>query len=361
MLVVLVHGWGVQSADYGPLPGQLRAALGAETAEIRLSEYISYSDAVTLPDLAHAFERVRRSQFPDRPFACVTHSTGGPILRLWLDLYHGPMTHLIMLAPPNHGSALAQLGKSRLSRMKSWLAGVEPGQQILDWLELGSHGSWELNLRWLRDPHPVRMAVIIGDTPDRRLYDHLNSYTGERGSDGVVRLAAANLNYRYLRLRQHGGALRLAEARTSRPVPFVVAQGASHGSILDLQHAAGVPTASTSMAVFRVRDDTGRPVRDFDLLLTAGPDYDPDALPRGFFLDRQRNLVSPESLTYYFNHAALARTPRLGIRIRPRPDSGPVRYAACEFRGEMFVEAHQTTLVDIELERVAAPRLFRLI
>ena len=51
------------------------------------------------------------------------------------------MSHLIMLAPANYGSALAQLGKQRLSRIKSWFEGVEPGQGVLDWLELGSYYS----------------------------------------------------------------------------------------------------------------------------------------------------------------------------------------------------------------------------
>ena len=53
-----------------------------------------------------------------RRFACITHSTGGPVVREWLDRYHAqpgtldacPMSHLVMLAPANFGSALAQLG-----------------------------------------------------------------------------------------------------------------------------------------------------------------------------------------------------------------------------------------------------------
>eukprot|EP01031_Cornospumella_fuschlensis_P043536 gene43536-53229_t len=43
-----------------------------------------------------------------------------------------------MLAPANFGSALAQLGKGRVGRLKAWFSGVEPGQGVLDWLELGS-------------------------------------------------------------------------------------------------------------------------------------------------------------------------------------------------------------------------------
>ncbi len=124
MLVVFVHGWGVRRPDYGSLPDQLRSAFGPETIDIWLSEYVSYSDEVTMDDLAQAFERARLSSFPDRDFTCVTHSTGGPVIRTWLDRYNGPLSALVMLAPPNHGSALAQLGKGRLSRLKSWVEGV---------------------------------------------------------------------------------------------------------------------------------------------------------------------------------------------------------------------------------------------
>ena len=74
-------------------------------------------------------------------FSCITHSTGGPVVREWVDRFYGarklrelPLKHLVMLAPANHGSALAVLGKQRLSRMKSWFQGVEPGQKVLDWL-----------------------------------------------------------------------------------------------------------------------------------------------------------------------------------------------------------------------------------
>ena len=62
-------------------------------------------------------------------FACITHSTGGPVVRDWWNRYYleprqaprCPMSHLVMLAPANFGSALAQLGKGRLSRVKAWV------------------------------------------------------------------------------------------------------------------------------------------------------------------------------------------------------------------------------------------------
>src|ERR1700732_3599519 len=121
MIVVFLHGWGVRNPDYGALPQWLRERMGASVVDVWLSDYITYSDSVTMGDLVDAFERARQQNFPGVKFACVTHSTGGPLARQWLATYGaaegaaGLLTHLVMLAPPNHGSAMAQLGKGRLS------------------------------------------------------------------------------------------------------------------------------------------------------------------------------------------------------------------------------------------------------
>src|SRR5579859_4460471 len=167
MIVIFVHGWSVTNTDtYGQLPKRLKmeaAQHGIEltTGNLFLSEYVSFEDEVTLDDIARGFQEALQQVVvpklaPGERFACITHSTGGPVVRKWLDLYYGPdrlsdcpMSHLVMLAPANHGSALAQLGKTRLSRIKFLLEGAEPGKNILDWLELGSAGQWELNLRAL--------------------------------------------------------------------------------------------------------------------------------------------------------------------------------------------------------------------
>ena len=180
-------------------------------ANLYLSRYVSFHDEVRMPDLARAFEEAIRRELrkeleAGRRFVAITHSTGGPVVRDWWDRYYVsrrrpgdcPMSHLIMLAPANFGSALAQLGASRISRLKSWFEGVEPGTGVLEWLELGSAESWDLNTRWLAYASAVASAdrvfpfVLTGQSIDRSLYDHLNSYTGEIGSDGVVRAASAN-------------------------------------------------------------------------------------------------------------------------------------------------------------------------
>ena len=162
MRIVFVHGWSVTHTNtYGVLPAAVAAfappSLDVTVQELLLARYVSFSDEVTVDDIARAMQHAIATEVlpnlqPGERFACVTHSTGGPVVRKWITLYHGedlaacPLSHLVMLAPANHGSALAQLGKRRLSRLKSFVVdGVEPGAGVLDWLELGSQQAWDLN------------------------------------------------------------------------------------------------------------------------------------------------------------------------------------------------------------------------
>ena len=96
-----------------------------------LGKYVSFSDEVMVDDIARGMQaaveaEIRPKLAEGERFACITHSTGGPVVRNWVTLFYGdkldrcPLSHLVMLAPANHGSALAQLGKGKLARMKSW-------------------------------------------------------------------------------------------------------------------------------------------------------------------------------------------------------------------------------------------------
>lgn len=222
LLIVFVHGYSVTNLDtYGELPLRMRNEGIARGYEVKienlfLGRYISFNDEVRLHDVSRAMQAAVQEQIPsDTRFICITHSTGGPVVRNWWQLFYQnqtnvicPMSHLIMLAPANHGSALAQLGKTRLSRVKSWFDGAEPGQKILDWLELGSEQAWQLNRNWISNggkhisETEIFPFVLTGQDIDRKLYDHINAYTGELGTDGVIRVASANLNSRYILLKQ---------------------------------------------------------------------------------------------------------------------------------------------------------------
>jgi hypothetical protein len=438
MKLLFVHGWSVTSKNtYGGLPAALQAlapsrGLNLDIADVFLGRYISFRDEVRMDDLERALDRAVRDALGAPagaipPFSCITHSTGGPLVRCWLDRYYGPqglrqwpLEHMILLAPPNHGSSLAQLGKAVVGRLKAWAEGIEPGAQILDWLELGSDGQRRLNQRFLDyDLAGAHAAggrhfpvVLSGETIDRALYDFVNSYTGEPGSDGVVRAAAANLDARWLALEQTdelvrarglrgATALKMTHAEVRRPqaTAFRIIPNASHsgskigilgsptadnapgkeqvGQVLDalairtgddyLAYARACAAANGArqkvgerffMVVFRISDDQGRPVTDFDLILLGGPDYDPNGLPKGFFRDRQRNRRSPNTVVYYMNHDVMMSVPgrKFGFRVLGRPDAGFAWYAPAEFQSDTLtldavIDPNVTTYVDIVLKR----------
>jgi hypothetical protein len=255
--LVFVHGYSVTNLNtYGELPLRLQAeaaenGLEIEIEQIFLGRYISFHDEVSLGDISRALDTAIKEQLAGvKKIVCITHSTGGPVVRDWWNRYcsnsNSPISHLIMLAPANFGSALAKLGKGKLSRLKSWFDGVEPGQRVLDWLMLGSLEAWELNKKWILSngnqigPNGIFPFVITGQTIDRKLYDHLNSYTGELGSDGVVRTATTNLNANYIKLVQEinvdqtsnqasiSATFKIDSYKESPTVPLRVIAGKSH-------------------------------------------------------------------------------------------------------------------------------------
>lgn len=392
-VLVFLHGWSVTSTEtYGGLPERLAAeyaarGAGLELRDIHLGRYVSFHDEVRMEDLARALQAAFERELgalvqAGRRFAVITHSTGGPLAREWWWRYHVqprtappcPMSHLVMLAPANFGSALAQLGKGRLSRLKTVAQGVEPGAGVLDWLEQGSPEAWALNEAWCRgrfgapggdDGSGVYPFVLTGQSIDRKLYDHLNPYTGESASDGVVRVASANLNAGLLVLEQGRagdpgllepvGGLKRAPRTAFRLIAGVSHSGASLGILRGVSAQAGgqgeetvqailrclqvrTPAAyatlvdafdaeseavqaaerveieqvpvlpdrvhihdRSSLVIFRLQDSEGHALKDYDLVLTGVQDS-PNLLPEGFLRDRQRNSRHPGTLSFLFNH-----------------------------------------------------------
>jgi hypothetical protein len=471
--IVFVHGYSVTNLDtYGNMPARLRDegkknGIDIQVEEIFLGRYISFHDEVRLPDVSRAFKTALADQLSHiSSFVCITHSTGGPVIRDWWNRYckgkkpKCRMSHLIMLAPANFGSALAVLGKGTLSRLKSWMGGVEPGQAVLDWLSLGSREAWDLNLDWLLsdgsqiNPSGFFPFVLIGQSIDRKFYDALNSYTGESGSDGVIRVAAANLNATYIRLKQpvpvkggdgkiSTGDLILDHDALAPPVPLRIISGKSHsGGDMGIVFSVGSNDTKSNetinaifdcirvntkkdynaviqkfdketklvqekekvevedrfllnprffirdrytMIIFRVVDTEGYPVNDYDLILTAGAENNPDHLPEGFFVDRQQNKSNKNTVTYFLNYDIMQgseaiKNPKnpqkiirektdgidkLGLIIKPRPDEGFVKYVECRYAAskDLFSKAlnpNSTTMVEIVMQRAVDKEIFRM-
>jgi hypothetical protein len=451
MRLVFVHGWSVTNTDtYGGLPEALvrnaPTALKLKVEHLYLGKYVSFSDEVMVDDIARGMQAAVESEIIPRlargeRFACITHSTGGPVVRAWLDLYYGkklagcPMSHLVMLAPANHGSALAQLGKGKLARMKFFADGVQPGTGVLDWLELGSRQSWALNCAWLE--HDLTRAgifafVLTGQSIDRSFYDNLNSYTGEAGSDGVVRVAAANLNYGLVRLEQQGDGVTLTKEGRSAATALAVLPKLSHsGAEMGILRSVSAKddgshptvkavlqslavdssdaykacmkafdelTAQTQedesivvakkkrlfiferefitsryfMLVFRVIDDRGNELTDYNITFTASPAYNPNHLPPGFFMDRQRNSKSPGQLCYFLDYDVMEpwfKDPQVadkfGFEVSARPDNGYAYYTVGKHQGtfsslKRYFAPNQTVMVEVVLKRVVMEGVFRL-
>lgn len=455
MIVIFVHGWSVTHTNtYGELPQWLEnqsttGKMDIQVGNIFLSQYISFDDTVTVDDIARAFNQAIKDDVADKlqdgqRFACITHSTGGPVIRKWIDLYFKnnlaqcPLSHLIMLAPANHGSALAQLGKSRLGRIKSFFEGVEPGKHVLDWLELGSDMSWQLNESWLDydcTENGIYTFVLTGQKIDRQRYDAVNSYTGETGSDGVVRVAATNMNYSLLKLYQqgtNGENLVVENMKRTKPMAFGVLPGLSHSGkrfgiirSITMANADTHPTAiwvlrclkvnnskayhklakqleqetlqtqkneheekvktliydrryitnRYAMIIFRLIDDRGNYLDDYDLYLTAGPQYSEHALPMGFFVDRQQNLREQGKLTYFLDYDVMRlgintakMQGNLGFRIKAYPEASKqalAYYRLLDFRSSLadinkILHPNETVMVEIMLQRRVDKSVFHI-
>ena len=94
-IVVLVHGWSVRSTNtYGELPARLEnearssADLLLDIRNIWLGKYVSFADEIRLEDLSRAFDAAIERELGSllkagRRFVCITHSTGGPVIRFW--------------------------------------------------------------------------------------------------------------------------------------------------------------------------------------------------------------------------------------------------------------------------------------
>ena len=96
---------------------------------------------------------------------------------------------------------------------------------------MGSEGCWDLKTSWLDDDcvaAGIYTFVLTGQSIDRKMYDALNSYTDEAGSDGVVRVAGANMNYSLLRLSQDGSTLKVDKLLRTAPTAIGVLPGLSH-------------------------------------------------------------------------------------------------------------------------------------
>ncbi|MDD9951805.1 MAG: alpha/beta hydrolase [Zetaproteobacteria bacterium] len=415
MILLFVHGYSTIHTDsYGYLPEALAAQNPALQVEhIYLGRYISFADHVRLDDISRAFDTARKDVIGEASFAAITHSTGGPVVRNWARLFFSgtkakdiPLSHLIMLAPANHGSTLAILAKHALKRLECWINSTQIGEKVIEWLKLGSQGSLQVNLDWLQQSHQgagYYPFVLTGQKIEHEALNYIDTYLSEDGSDGVVRTSSANLNFIYAQLEQQDTQLKLSAAGLQAPrhTPFLLLPKACHGGkrygimksvqqrnahqkpvvqhtleclavdssegYQQLAHKFRQQTQQTelqekarlcTMLIFRIQDQYGNDDFEFELLLLAGAKQQPHRLPKGFFIDRQRNSDTPNCLTYYLDCKKMRRIQdqQLSIRISGFPTEGftfyrPATFTLSPAQLETIFQPHQTVIFDICLHR----------
>lgn len=212
--VVILHGWSDTSKSFRGMAEFLKES-GIRPVPLWLGDYPSMSDHVRIEDVVQRMHKVLvgddRMPGLDESFDMIVHSTGGLVARKWISTFYPdgqgcPVKRLIMVAPANFGSKLASSGKSPLGRVfKGFSHGGEVGQEILDSLELASDFLWDLAQEDLfasegessdgaaspYGPDGVWPFVITGSHP---YLSGFRQVVNEDGSDGTIRVAAANLN-----------------------------------------------------------------------------------------------------------------------------------------------------------------------
>jgi hypothetical protein len=139
------------------------------------------------------------------------------------------------MAGANHGSTLAQMGKSVLGYVQKLFLkqSLTVGANVLTDLDYGSDFLLKLNAEWMRRWNDGSLdglwAFSLGGDSvgnDRAL--QIFWETHEPGSDNTVRISGANLNYTLLEVSHGPGDSRVTAVRPTRPVPHLVLAGYSH-------------------------------------------------------------------------------------------------------------------------------------
>ncbi len=156
--VVILHGWSDTSDSFAPLANFLEDR-DFRVLDLFLADYLSMDDDVSIEDAAKAMQSAVEARIASAelkpPFDLIVHSTGGLVARTWLAAYCAgmkpaqmPVQRLVMIAPANFGSALADVGQTILGRVvKGWDHGFHTGKLMLDGLALGSPFQWDLAAR----------------------------------------------------------------------------------------------------------------------------------------------------------------------------------------------------------------------
>jgi hypothetical protein len=130
--------------------------------------------------------------------------------------------------------------------------------------------------------------------------------------------------------------------------------------------------------VFRVRDQDGRPVTNFDVYFDSAQ-QDSKARPiQTLFEDKHLNQVSPNILTFFLRTDAFVAAKKkwvcqveevemCALEISAvEPETGEILYLPLRLKLETnqlmeWIQGHRTTIIDVQLLRLPSPNVFKMI
>lgn len=416
--VFLVHGWSVtETSTYQALHLKLAEA-GFDLQAVFLGRYVSLDDRIEIRDLARGLHQALVDTLGEPPwgrrFHFITHSTGALVVREWVlahytgtALRNRPVGNVLFLAGPHFGSRLAHHGRSMLASIK-YLGPT--GRALLRALELGSPFSWANNAAW-GDPatiadKDIRLFCLSGDRVKRkRIISKIVPAGFEAGSDMVVRVAAANMNFQRFRL----------DAATRNLKPTAGIEGVAFAALDQYVHSGpdlgimnsitrradpgkpkwlnlklildclgvtddgGYATVRDDLArisrlrkhrgpfaqlVFRFIDQDGQPIGDYRFILgqtVKGTDKAADCVEH-----IHKNKTDPSFLVAFIDTSKLDRRFRYYLEFNGSTDTPLTRFEPENFRVELtredlngLIQDDRTTEIEVILPRLSEPDLFR--
>lgn len=248
--LVLIHGYSDDSSSLENWKKELQAN---GFADIRLCNYKTLTNEITITDIAEGFDLELKKQAgikDGEAFDTIVHSTGMLVVRAWLARYahkRSQIKRIIGLAPATFGSPIASQGKSWMGALVKGNRELGPdfmeaGKLVLDGLELASPFTWNLAHHDL-----VGDQLVYGpdkDTPYVFIFCGTDSYglvpdmvTDAEGSDGTIRWAgcamnSVKINIDLTKRPEQAERFQIGEWKNLE-IPFLPVKGLNHATILD--------------------------------------------------------------------------------------------------------------------------------
>ncbi|SDF14879.1 hypothetical protein SAMN05216464_113121 [Mucilaginibacter pineti] len=352
--VLIIHGWSDCSASFQDMKNYLIRQNVGQVETIYYADYESREDNITYEDVIEGLNNelilkklIYNNGKSDYDLKIVVHSTGGLVVRHWLWRYYGktgrigdcPVTNLVMLAPANFGSPLAQMGKSFLGGLVKgrWKVGdmLETGKIMLDGLELGSSYQWTLAHNDLLGenkyfmPDHIRTVVMVGDTD----YKGIRGWLNKPGTDGTVVIAGTNLNSAKLCL-QFTQPDNLSDSTpghqwvTTKPVSdiaFGVLRGLDHGSIITQSSADSENASAISNLLVRalqMEDESGFRTLQSDLTKFTDDAYAKSISPKfQQFLVHAVDYQDRSAMDFTLDFSVYLKSRAYGIVVNELPQT----------------------------------------